>query len=455
MTRENDIEALKYTIREQDKLLAVKKININELKNSYSKIEPSLESKEKNSNLLKIATYTPEAKLHRKSRSGYNAHTTQSPSSIFPTENRLMHIIIESPALNDSYDMKYEELINAFRAGETLDLKSPFTQKTQYADFEQNKKSHSCDKNISQFVENGFEYDKKDAFSQIPQKLRGINNNTYENKDENANRPDKEDKSNDYYILQDNHNSILHIEDDKNSKFKATGSFSASQFLNDELKEIINTESDISGLMMSNNDTELNSKDLSLHFKRIEGNNMNTSMNQSVINTPLLSAIERTDMSHRNNGFNQITNTYNTFGDILNTDTDKRVDITPSLSKSQLSDHERNKLGLKSPYNKSFNLEPESPLYKAREDEMKTLCGFELSLNNSRDIHKNNQGKENVFTYHNNNKHISFDAFKEQTIQRKLTQSPISPSPFEKDKEVIFRPLFFFFKYLFFFRMKS
>ena len=340
--------------------------------------------------------------------------------------------------------MKYEELINAFRAGETLDLKSPFIQKTQYPAFEQNKKSHSCDRNISQFVENGYEYDKKDTFSQIPQKLRGINNNPYESKDENANRPDKEDKSNDYYIIQENHNSILHIEDDKNSKFKATGSFSGSQFLNDEFKETINTESDISTLIMSNNDTELNAKDLSLHFKRIEGNNMNTSMNQS---TPLLSAIERTDMSHRHNGFNQITNIYNTFGDILNTDTDKRVDIITPLSKSQLLDHERNKLGLKTPYNKSLNLEPESPLYKARENEMKTLCGFELSSNN-RDMYKNNQGKENVFTYHNNNKHISFDAFKEQTIQRKLTQSPISPSPFEKDKEVIFRVLFFLITFL-------
>ena len=99
LTRENDIEALKYTIREQDKLLAAKKIEIKDLKNSYSKIETSIESKEKNSNLLKIATYTPETKLNKKGHSGYHAYTTQSPYSIFPTESRLIHIIYRKSSI--------------------------------------------------------------------------------------------------------------------------------------------------------------------------------------------------------------------------------------------------------------------------------------------------------------------------------------------------------------------
>ena len=340
--------------------------------------------------------------------------------------------------------MKYEELINAFKAGEAIDLKSRVVQKSQYIHLEDIKQTYNCDKNTSQFVENGFEDAVKDNVRQNPKNLKDIKTINYTSEDENANRLDQEENSNDYYKFHDGSSAFQTY--DKTNKFKdknATGSFSGSQYLNDELKDdVLNTESDISAL---NNENELNTNDLSIHFTRMASNkinnNMNISTDKSVIYTPLLSAIERADMSisHSYNAFNQITNTYNTFGDILNTDPDSKVDVK-LLSKSELLEHERDKMEQKSsPYNKLFDLEGESPLYNTRENEMKKLCGFEMSLNNSRDdVYKNDQRKENIFTYHNNDKHISFDLFKEQTMQRKLTQSPISPSNYEKDKEVNF-----------------
>ena len=88
LAKDKDIESLKNRFREQNKLLVMKKLEINELRN-MGRMESSTEPKEKN--LLRLITCAPKARVYNcnLSASDNNFSPIQSPLSICPSENKL------------------------------------------------------------------------------------------------------------------------------------------------------------------------------------------------------------------------------------------------------------------------------------------------------------------------------------------------------------------------------
>ena len=317
--------------------------------------------------------------------------------------------------------------MNAFRAGEAMELKSPFRQELEYNDFEYSKQSDNRNKNIGQF----FEYDDSENVGKNKQKVRRMKNNINEINYQNTNKhyqSEKNDNNNEFH----HHNSLMDISDQINQfqDKNATGSFNGSQYLTDELKYIGNPElADISASLMSNNTiTGAITRDFALNSIRTNHNNMIDKFHIDI--PPVKSIKERTETNHNQNILKPTTNRYmhinSTFADMVDEETNKKIE-SRLLNKTESLEYERNKVEPKSPFNKSAKPKTESSLYKARQSEMKTLCGVEISLDNTGEICKSNQGRDNIFTYHNNDQHVSFDAFKEQSIIRKFSHSPISP----------------------------